>query len=158
MWQGTCKLQIPEIFAIMHHNFCIYIFQFSHLLLMTSNGKLLAGHSPSTLPLASAGSVYLKSITSCSTRMKPASTKGQNFFHTVTTKPLYFSKIKNLNDSKLDALSKFQIKIFFITFTTTQIYIPNLYNNLYSILVFLQSFILYLYFLLVLFMLFNYNV
>ena len=86
---------------------------------MTSNGKLLAGHSPSTLPLASAGSVYLKSISSCSTRMEPASTKGQNFFHTVTTKPLYFSKIKNLNDSKLDALSKFQIKIFF----------HHIYNN-----------------------------
>ena len=51
--------------------------------------------------------------------MEPASTKGQNFFHTVTTKPLYFSKIKNLNDSKLDALSKFQIKIFF----------HHIYNN-----------------------------
>ena len=75
---------------------------------MRSNGKLLAGHSPLTLPLASAGSVCLRSTTSCSTRLEPASTKGQNFFPTAITNPLFFFQIRNSHEFKLDASSKFQ--------------------------------------------------
>ena len=52
----------------------------------------------------------------------------------------------------------FKTKNFFTTFTTTQIYIQNLHNNIYSILVILQPFILQLYFILVIFILFNCNV
>ena len=85
----------------------------------TSHGKLLAGHSPTTLQLASAGSVCLRSTTSCSTRLEPASTKGQNFFPTVITNPLFFFQNKNLHDTKLGASSKFQNKKFF----------HNIYHN-----------------------------
>ena len=113
----------------------------------TSHGKLLAEHSPTILPLASAGSVCLRSTTSCLTKLEPASTKGLNFFHTAITKPLYFLQIKNLHDNKLDAFSNFQNQNFFhhninntnlhkqnlitiITFTSTVFYNLSYFNIL----------------------------
>ena len=86
----------------------------------TSHGKLLAEHSPTILPLASAGSVCQRSTLSCSTKMEQASTKGQNFFHTAIINPLYFSQTKKLHDHQLDASSKFQKPKFF----------NHIYNNL----------------------------
>ena len=59
--------------------------------------------------------------------MEPASTKGQNFFPTAITNPLFFFQNKNLHEFKLGASSN-------------QIYIQNLNHNIYSILVILQSF------------------
>ena len=100
--------------------------------------------SPSILPLASAGSVYWRSTTSCSTRMEPASTKGQNFFPTVITNPLFFFQIKNLHDTKLDASSKSQITKIFTTLTTTQIYIHSSHSPIFHSTTFFHSSILYL--------------
>ena len=100
---------------------------------MRSNGKLLAGHSPTILPLASAGSAYLRSTTLCSTRMDPASTKGQNFFPTVITNPLYFFQTKNLHDTKLGASSKFQNKKIFSPHLPQLKFTFKIYTTTYTV-------------------------